>query len=117
MQGERDAIGDEEAGQAAFTAAEVFATPRGGGIGANPDDLSTTQFRAARRTGTVVDQLFGDHPRRISDHFSVPRGDEEVNISCFGLENVPEGEEEDDPAAGEEKEDLLNMSKTHYTEY
>jgi hypothetical protein len=110
MQGERDAIGDEEAGQAAFTAAEVFETPRGGGFGVNPDDLSTTQFRAARRTGTVVDQLFGDLPRRISDHFSVPRGDEELNISRFGLENVPEGEEEDDPAAGEEKEDLANMS-------
>ena len=110
MQGEQDAIGDEEAGQAAFTAAEVFETPRGGGFGVNPDDMSTTQFRAARRTGTVVDQLFGDLPRRISDHFSLPRGDEEVNISRFGLENVPEGEEEGDPAAGEEKEELVNMS-------
>ena len=109
MQGKRDVIGDEEAGQAAFTAAEVFETPRGGGVGVNPDELSTTQFRAAHRTGTVVDQLFGDLPRRISDHFSVPRGDEEVNISRFGLENVPEGEEEDEPVAEEKKEDL-NMS-------
>eukprot|EP00956_Cyclotella_meneghiniana_P009509 scaffold13164_cov56-Cyclotella_meneghiniana.AAC.1 len=109
MQGERDVFGDEEAGQAAATAAEVFETPRGG-IGLNPDDLSTTQFRAARRTGTVVDQLFGDLPRRISDHFSVPRGDEEVNISRFGLENVPEEEEEEEPVVEEEKEEV-NMSK------
>jgi hypothetical protein len=107
MQGEQDVIGDVEAGQAALTAAEVFETPRGGGIGVNPEDLSTTQFREACRTGTVVDQLFGDLPRCISDQFSVPRGDEEVNISRFGLENVPEGDEEEEPAAEEYKEDVV----------
>jgi hypothetical protein len=109
MQGERDAIGDVEAGRSAFNAAEVFETPRGGGIGVNPDDLTSSQFRDARRSGTAVDQLLGDLPRRISDQFSVPRGDEEVNVSRFGLENVPEGNEEGS-AAEEQNEDVANMS-------
>jgi hypothetical protein len=111
MQGERDAIGDIEAGQAAFNAADVFETPRGGVTGLNPDDLSTSQFREARRTGTEVDRLLGDLPRRISDHFSVPRGNEELNVSRFGLQNVPEERsqgEEEESAAEEHKEQVVD---------
>jgi hypothetical protein len=106
MQGERDAICDVEAGQAAFSAADVFETPRGGGAGSNPDDITSSQFREARRDRTMVDRLLGDLPRRISDQFSLPRGDEDVNVSRYGLENVPE-----EQGGGEERRSPLLKSK------
>lgn len=59
----------------------------------------------------MVDRLLGDLPRRISDQFSLPRGDEDVNVLRYGLENVPEelgGEEES--AAEEQNQDEVNMS-------
>jgi hypothetical protein len=110
MQGETNAIGDVEARQTVFNATDVFETPRGGGAGSNPDDITTSQFRAARRAGNMVDRLLGDLPRRISDQFSLPQGNEEVNASRFGLENVPEEQGGEDESATEEQQEEVNMS-------
>ncbi len=106
MQGTEQTFGVVKAKQVVYNMAELFKTPRGGGSAQEINNLSTRQFREACQCGPVVDSLL-QLPWQISDQFGVSTGNSDADTSRYGLEDDPEGKEDDEATEDEKNKSIV----------